>query len=123
MLYQFRVNKREQHAGWVTTDGSSFNDALQTWHARHLDASDIVYDHFSRNETPPSNEVEYFLIAFDTAGTRYISRMVESPLRRSGGVRCNKTLPALQKLAVQAGLEADALGPGALWEDEETKLA
>jgi hypothetical protein len=118
-MYQFRVNKHEQHAGWVTTDGSSFNAALQSWHALHLDASDIVYDHHTRHETPPSNEVEYFLIAFDTTGERYISRMVESPLRRSGGVRLKRTLPTLQELAVQAGLEADALDPGA-WEDEET---
>jgi hypothetical protein len=62
-MYQFRVNRHEQHAGWVTTDGSSFNDALQAWHARHLDASDIVYDHFVRNETPPSNEVEYRILS------------------------------------------------------------
>jgi len=63
----------------------------------------------------------YFLIAFDTAGERYISRMVESPLRR-GGVQRKRTLPTLQELAVQAGLTPDALDPGA-WEDEENKWA
>ena len=114
--FRFRVQNVTAKGGWVVAEGESFEAALQGWHMRQTALSDATYDHYLQD--PRQFDVEYFLLAWNEAGERFVSRIVSSPLRWKGGVRVNKTLPTKQELALQMGLAADALdGP---WEGEET---
>jgi len=113
--YKFRVNKLAINDGWVEATGTSFEDALQNWHTENVDLSDAEYEHWHHD--PADGDVEHFLIAYNEAGERFISRMVSCPLRRKGGVRSRKPSPTKQELAVSLGLSSAALdGP---WEGEE----
>lgn len=117
--YKFKVSKLS--AKWAKAQGVSFNDALQNWHLEHRDMSDAVYDHHLRDPNRDvairGGDIEYFLIAHDEAGERFISRVVSCPIRRRGGVCRQEKLPTLQELATSLGLPSDAFeGP---WEGEE----
>lgn len=116
MLYRIKVRSVKSNDGWVESEGEDFADALQNWHIESTWASDIKYDQLPRNE---GTEIHYFLVAWDTDGERWISRVVSSPIRRKGGVRIKTKYPTLSELAVKVGLPEDALdGP---WEGESDK--
>jgi hypothetical protein len=113
MLYRFRIRTTARNDGWFTAEGISLDDAVQTWHLQHCDLSDSKYMHQLPNG---GYEKWHFLVAFDAAGERLISRVCASGIWR-GSVRRIGQAPTLQALAVQMGLPQDALDGE--WEGEE----